>query len=213
MEITIGPGSRVVSYQRRDLREDAGPQPSYGAVVNPDEGQSLVAFDDGEIERVENATLLPEGGCPLCGKLNISEAKFCGGCGVELNEQALLQYEEANGIVQEGGLDKAAKGKFKAYAKPSGEMKKTDEDVIPESIGTTPSGKTILPFEHDMYRSNEAFFEATSDWTPADHKAAASVHFHQGLGCNELAGQAHEQRVVEMGGSMSAADPIAEVGR
>jgi hypothetical protein len=249
MEVTIGPGSRVVSYARRDIREDVGASPSYGAVVNPAEGESLVAFDDGEIERVENATLLPAGGCPLCEKLNIEEAKFCGGCGVQLGEQALLQFEantppprhpKANNTPNIHHQPAANSGKRlppkapppgassptgpkhesmpdfikkKIDAKKDKKDKKKDEAMmIPEEIGTTPSGKLIRPYEHKMYASNEAFFEATKDWTPADHKAAAYAHFHQGIGCNELAGSAHEMRVAEMGGMMAAPDPIREVG-
>lgn len=197
-EFHVNEGARVVSYTRRDLREERGVTPSHGTIVQLSSEQSLVAFDDGEVERVANESLLPEGGCPLCEKANRPSSSFCGGCGVNLGEQAMLRVEE----IRTGRRTEAS-----AAADPRRVAEQAGN--APEVIGTTPSGKPIPSFTSPVYRSNAAFAEATNGWGLADHKAAALEHYQPGAGRNAVAGAAHEARLVEMGGMMSAVPELA----
>lgn len=209
-EFHVNEGARVVSYTRRDLREERGVTPSHGTIVQLSSEQSLVAFDDGEVERVANESLLPEGGCPLCEKANKPASSFCGGCGVNLGEQAMLRVDEMMGKCYGGpGPVKDLKAKA-AAAKAAKDSKSSDKSAKEEElIGTTPSGKPILSFPSSMYSSNAAFAEATEHWGLADHKAAALEHYQPGAGRNVVAGAAHEARLVEMGGMMSAVPELA----
>lgn len=197
-EFHVSEGTRVVSYVRRDLREERGQSPTRGTIVQLSDAGVLVAFDDGEVERVTNESLLPEGGCPLCEKANRPSSAFCGGCGVNLGEQAMLRVEE----VRNGR---------RAEAATAAEQRRVAESAtdVPEAVGKTPSGKMIPGFPSAMYRSNAAFAEATANWGLADHKAAALEHYQPGAGRNAVAGAAHEARLVEMGGLMSAVPELA----